>query len=102
MNSVAHPCDIAVARQAPAARALASMMKTLVRVDPRAACWLPLVEGLHQLVRIKIHLSRKVAQSTSRKHPLSLWPSPIADLQRIHLNIGVDARAGQTQGDSAG
>jgi hypothetical protein len=67
MISVAHPCVIAVARQA-----LASMMKTFVGVDPRAAFRLPQIEGLHQLVRIEIHLRRKAAQATSREYLFSL------------------------------
>ncbi|WP_233849336.1 hypothetical protein [Paraburkholderia sp. HD33-4] len=98
MISVAHPCVIAVARPAPAARTLASMMKTLVGVDPRAAFWLPPIEGLHRLVRIEIHLMRKVAQSISRKLLFSLWASAIAALQQIHLNIGASKPSVQTTG----
>ncbi|TDG11069.1 hypothetical protein E1N52_02125 [Paraburkholderia guartelaensis] len=74
------------------------MMKTVFGVDPRAAFWLPPVGGLHQLVRIEIHLRRKVAQSTSRKHLLSLWPSTIAALQMIGLNIGASKPSGQAWG----
>jgi hypothetical protein len=74
------------------------MMKTLVGVDPHAAVWHPPIEGLHQLVRIEIHLRRKVAQSTSRKHPFSLWPSTIAASQQINLNICTSKPSVQARG----
>ncbi|WP_201700682.1 hypothetical protein [Paraburkholderia hiiakae] len=64
------------------------MMKTPVGVDPRAALWRPPFAGLHQPVRIEVHLRRKITRSTSWKHLFAPSPSTIAALLRIDLHIG--------------